>query len=266
MDNFRGSSEKGNGMQVRICDSGRALGDTAAEEAAAWVRRCLDERGEVTLVAATGASQFEFLDALAEARDIDWSRATFFHLDEYVGITASHPGSFRGYLRERIVDRLRPGRFVFVEGDAPDPEEECRRLGQALAEHTVDAAFIGIGENGHIAFNDPPADFETEEPFLVVKLDEACRRQQLGEGWFPTLEDVPREAITMSVRQILKARKIFCMVPDRRKAEAVRDCLEAEISPRKPCSILRTHPDTVLFLDRESASLLSGDRKGRQDI
>ncbi len=245
-------------MQVRIFDTKRELGAAAAEEAAAWVRRRLAERGTVTLIAATGASQFEFLDSLAELQDIEWSKATFFHLDEYVGLPSSHPASFRRYLQDRIVDRLQPGRFVFVEGDAPDPGRECRRLAGVLADYTVDAAFIGIGENGHIAFNDPPADFETEDPFLLVELDEACRRQQLGEGWFPTLEDVPRRAITMSVQQILKARKIFCIAPDRRKAEAVRNCLEAEISPEVPCSILRTHPDAVLFLDRESASLLTG--------
>ena len=144
-----------------------------------------------------------------------------------------------------------------MSGDAPDPVAECRRVGTLLAEKPIDVAFVGIGENGHLAFNDPPADFETEEPYLVLALDEACRRQQLGEGWFPRLEDVPARAISMSIRQILKSREILAVVPDRRKAVAVRDCLELPISPARPASVLRQHARTTLYLDRDSASLLS---------
>jgi glucosamine-6-phosphate deaminase len=181
----------------------------------------------------------------------------FFHLDEYVGLPDTHPASFRRYLRERIVERVHPGAFHFVEGDALDVAAECRRAGALLAAKPIDVAFVGIGENGHLAFNDPPADFETEEPYLVLALDDACRRQQLGEGWFERLEDVPARAISMSIRQILKSREILAVVPDRRKAAAVRDCLELPVSPTRPASALRRHPRTTLFLDRDSASLLS---------
>lgn len=247
-------------MDVRVFDSKTELGQAAADRAAEIIARAISERGEACLVAATGASQFEFLDALVQKRNVEWSKTTFFHLDEYVGLSDSHPASFRKYLRERIVERVSPGKFYFVEGERPDPEAECRRLGEIISRHTVDAAFVGIGENGHLAFNDPPADFETAEPFLVVELDEACRRQQVGEGWFGSLEEVPRRAISMSIGQILKARNILCVVPERRKAQAVRDCLEGEISPWHPASALRRHPATTIFLDTDSAALLNNDR------
>jgi glucosamine-6-phosphate deaminase len=245
-------------MRVEVYESKRELGRAAAASAAEVIRRAVGERGEARLVAATGASQFEFLDALASEPEIDWGRVTFFHLDEYVGLPDSHPASFRKYLRERIVERVRPRAFHFIEGDGPDPAAECRRLGALISADEIDAAFVGIGENGHLAFNDPPADFETEEPYLVVELDEDCRRQQVGEGWFASLGEVPRRAISMSIRQILKARRCICVAPDRRKAEAVRDCLELQISPLRPASALRLHEGATLYLDRESASLLKG--------
>ncbi len=243
-------------FEVRVLPDKQALGRAAAEHAAQWIRRRLDEVPTVHLIAATGASQFEFLEALAREPDVDWRRTVFFHLDEYVGLPETHPASFRRYLRERVEQPLRPGGFHYVCGDAPDPSQECERLGALIRAVTIDMAFIGIGENGHIAFNDPPADFEIPEPYIVVELDEACRRQQLGEGWFPALEAVPRRAISMSIQQILKSRRILCIVPDRRKAEAVRNTLEGDITPMVPASILRRHPDTLLLLDRESASLL----------
>jgi glucosamine-6-phosphate deaminase len=190
------------------------------------------------------------------APGIDWPRAVFFHLDEYVGLPEAHPASFRRYLKERIVDRVHPGAFHFIDGEAQDPGAECRRVGAVLARHPVDAAFVGIGENGHLAFNDPPADFETGEPYIVVTLDEACRRQQLGEGWFARLEDVPARAISMSIRQILKSREVLCIVPDARKARAVRDCLQGPVSRDHPASILQRHPRTTVFLDAASAALL----------
>jgi glucosamine-6-phosphate deaminase len=248
-------------MNVVIVDSVLKLAEAAADEAARIIRQALDDRGQAFLIAATGASQFQFLDALAQSRDIDWARTTFFHLDEYVGLPDTHRASFRRYLRERIVDRVHPGAFNFINGDNPDPEEECRRVGELISRQTVDAAFVGIGENGHLAFNDPPADFDTHEPYLVVELDEACRRQQVGEGWFDSLDQVPRRAISMSVQQILKASHILCVAPDRRKAQAVRDTLELEVSPLHPASILQQHPQATIFLDMESASLLkSSDR------
>jgi len=243
-------------MNVRVFDTKQALGSAAAEDAAALLQKAVARRGRVHVIAATGASQFEFLDALTARDGIDWAKIVFFHLDEYVGLPESHPASFRRYLKERIVARVHPGAFHFIAGDASDPEGERRRVGALLREHPIDVAFVGIGENGHLAFNDPPADFETEEPYLIVSLDEACRRQQLGEGWFASLDEVPRQAVSMSVRQILKSEAILAVVPDARKANAVRECLEDEVGPLHPASILREHPRTTLYLDRESASML----------
>jgi len=243
-------------MKTEIFENKLELGRTAADKATEIIKRSISERGTSYLIAATGASQFEFLDVLV-AKPIDWSKVVFFHLDEYVGLPANHPASFRCYLKERIINRVRPQAFHLIHGEAADPQAECRRLGQLIAEVIIDAAFVGIGENGHLAFNDPPADFLTEEPYIVVDLDEACRRQQVGEGWFKTIEEVPRQAISMSIRQIMKAQKVLCMVPDQRKAEAVKRTLESEVSPLRPASILQSHPNAYLYLDRESASLLS---------
>src|SRR6266850_3103271 len=244
-------------MNVAIFDSRLQLAEAAAAEAASIIRQAIAARGQACLIAATGSSQFEFLDALVRQPNIDWGQTTFFHLDEYVGLPEVHPASFRRYLRERIVDRVQPGAFHFVNGDALDPAAECSRIGELISHQLIDSAFVGIGENGHLAFNDPPADFETEEPYLVVELDEECRNQQVGEGWFNGLDEVPRQAISMSIRQILKARRVFCVVPERRKARAVRDCLELGISPMHPASILQQHPCTTIYLDKDSASLLS---------
>jgi glucosamine-6-phosphate deaminase len=249
-------------MWVEIHESKQEMAEAAAERAAEIIRGAIAERGEARVVAATGASQFEFLDELTKRPDLEWQRVVFFHLDEYVGLPETHPASFRKYLKERIDARVRPRAFHFIEGDAPDPRAECRRLAALISARPVDVAFVGIGENGHLAFNDPPADFETEEPYLIVDLDEACRRQQVGEGWFASVDEVPRQAVSMSVKQILKARRIVCVVPDARKARAVRDCLEAEVSPRRPASALRPHEGAFLYLDRESASLL-GDSTPR---
>ncbi len=245
-------------MRRTICETKTELGKRAAREGAELIRRALAERGGANIIVATGASQFEMLESLTQEPDIDWSRVTGFHLDEYVGLPITHDASFRAYLWQRFVSKLPlpPKAFHFLDAER-EPETECARVGAILQEHPIDVAFIGIGENGHIAFNDPPADFETEKPYLVVELDEACRRQQLGEGWFPTLEDVPKQAISMSVRQILKSAAIICTVPDERKAAAVRGAVEGGISPALPASILRTHPDCRLFLDQPAASLLS---------
>lgn len=243
-------------MDIRVFDTKQELGRAAAERAKAAIGEAIARAGEARVIAATGASQFEFLDALTTSGGVDWGRVEMFHLDEYVGLPDTHPASFRRYLRERIVQRVHPRAFHYLAGDAEDPAAECRRVGALLGRSPIDAAFVGIGENGHLAFNDPPADFETEEPYLVVDLDEACRRQQLGEGWFPGLADVPRRAISMSIRQILKAREILCVVPDARKAKAVAECLEGAVSPLHPSSILQTHPKTTVYLDRDSASLL----------
>ena len=244
-------------MQVNIFDSRHELATAAATKAAQIIRQAIADRGHAYIIAATGASQFEFLSALTQVPDIDWKDTAFFHLDEYVGLPETHPASFRRYLRERIVDQIQPGKFHFIKGDAPDPEAECQRVGKLIAESPIDVAFVGIGENGHLAFNDPPADFETQSPYLVVSLDETCRQQQVGEGWFASIVEVPEQAISMSIQQIMKSTHILCVVPDQRKAKAVRDCLESEVSPKHPASILQRHEHTSIFLDQESASLLT---------
>lgn len=242
-------------MESKIYDSKHAMGAAAAACAADALRAALAARGEARVILATGASQFEMLDALVQ-EDVDWSRVTCFHLDEYVGLPESHAASFRRYLRERFVDRVgEVAAFHFISGEG-DAQAECERVGTLIAEGPIDVACVGIGENGHLAFNDPPADFETEVPYIVVDLDEACRRQQLGEGWFPTLDDVPRQAISMTCRQIMKARTIVCTVPDARKAEAVRGTLEEPVSNRVPATILREHAACTLFLDAAAASRL----------
>jgi glucosamine-6-phosphate deaminase len=252
-------------MNIRIFDSKQALGEAAAADAAAMLRDAIAARGRGVIVAATGASQFEFLDALGRMPGLDWPRVTGFHLDEYIGLPPTHPASFRGYLKQRLVDRVHPGAFHYIDGEAADPAAECRRVGALLSAEQVDAAFVGIGENGHLAFNDPPADFDTRDPYLVVQLDERCRRQQLGEGWFPRLEDVPSQAISMSIHQILLARRIVCVVPDARKAEAVRSSVEGAVSPGCPASALRQHPHVTLYLDRDSSSLLDPATIRRHD-
>lgn len=244
-------------MEVRVYDTKAAMAAEAGRHAGTALRDAIARSGHAHVIAATGASQFEFLDALVKEPGIEWARTIFFHLDEYVGLPATHPASFRRYLKERIVDRVHPGAFHFIDGDAPDPEAECRRVGDLIAQHPIDVAFVGIGENGHLAFNDPPADFETRRPYLVVQLDAACRRQQLGEGWFASIEDVPERAISMSISQIVKSGQIVCVVPDARKAQAVRDCLEGEVSPSHPASVLQRHPRTTVFLDADSAALLA---------
>ncbi|MBL4919008.1 glucosamine-6-phosphate deaminase [Szabonella alba] len=245
-------------MQIQIHPDKAALGRAAADEGAAALREALAARGRAVVILATGASQFDMLENLV-ASGLDWSRISIFHLDEYVGLPVTHPASFRKYLRERVLARLPvpPAGFHAIDGDAADTGAEIARLNALIAAETVDVCFAGIGENGHLAFNDPPADFDTTVPFLRVRLDDACRRQQMGEGWFPTLDDVPAEAISMSIREILRARRLVLSVPDTRKAEAVRATVEAAVSPEIPASIIRNHPACSLHLDRASAALLA---------
>ncbi|MCI0336147.1 MAG: glucosamine-6-phosphate deaminase [Acidobacteria bacterium] len=245
-------------MILKVFTDKIQLSEAAASKAAGAIQRAIAERGNARIIAATGASQFEFLKALIQRRYVDWKRVEMFHLDEYVGLPASHPASFRQYLLERFIKPAGIEKYHLLDGEA-DPIEVCRSAGELLAAAPIDIAFVGIGENGHLAFNDPPADFMTEEPYIVVTLDEACRQQQVGEGWFATLDEVPKQAISMTVKQILKAREIICIVPDARKAQAVKDCFENEISPQFPASILRMHDNTTVYLDAESASLLRAD-------
>ena len=243
-------------MHIRLFDDPTSLGRAAAASAAELIADAVAARGRARIIAATGASQFQFLDALVARRDLPWADVELFHLDEYLGMPPTHRASFRRYLQERLIGPTGIENVHLLDGEQ-DPELVCQTIGRALNEAPIDVAFVGIGENGHLAFNDPPADFETREPYLVVSLDEACRRQQLGEGWFPTLADVPSRAISMSVQQILEARQILCIVPDLRKAEAVRASVEGPVTPKVPASILQTHPAVTLYLDRASASLLS---------
>lgn len=243
-------------MKIIVQPDGPSLGAAAAAQAAAAIARAVSARDRARVIAATGASQFAFLEALTRTPGIPWDRVELFHLDEYVGLADTHPASFRRYLRERLVGPAGIREFHALDGLA-DPEAVCREVGARLTAAPVDVAFVGIGENGHLAFNDPPADFETRAPYLVVTLDDACRRQQVGEGWFPDLAAVPSRAISMSCHQILQAREIVCVVPDERKAEAVRATCEEPISPRVPASILRTHAHVTLYLDPASSSLLA---------
>lgn len=243
-------------MKVRIFDDKRSLSQAAADQAALAVSSAIQERGLARIIVATGASQLEFLEALTGAKNIDWQKVEMFHLDEYIGLPLTHPASFRKYLSDRLIKKVGITRCHLLDGNA-DPEGAVRSVGQALQSSPIDVAFVGIGENGHLAFNDPPANFETEEPYLIVELDEPCRRQQVGEGWFTDISEVPQRAISMSVRQILKAKEIICVVPDARKAQAVKLCLEGEVGPMAPASILRTHPRTTVFLDTDSAASLS---------
>jgi len=245
-------------LKIQIGSTKVETGHLAAKKAVEILRKALVSKPKVRFIAATGASQFEFLDFLCKSEGIGWNRTEMFHLDEYVGLPITHAASFRKYLTERLVEKVNPGVLNFIKGDAPDPVAECIRINELIASKPIDVAFIGIGENGHIAFNDPPADFETEHPFIVVDLDEKCRMQQVGEGWFKSIEEVPKQAISMSVKQILKAEVIICICPEKRKAEAVRDCISknAPITPLHPASILKQHENTYVFLDTESASLL----------
>jgi glucosamine-6-phosphate deaminase len=247
---------------VRVFPDKKALSSASAEQAAGAIRHAILANGHARIIAATGASQLDFLDVLTRADGIDWSRVEMFHLDEYVGLPVSHPASFRKYLTENLIRRVALKNYHMLDGEG-DVREVIRKVGEAIASGPIDVAFAGIGENGHLAFNDPPADFETSAPYLLVKLDEACRMQQVGEGWFGGLGEVPIEAISMSVRQILAAREIIAVVPDARKAAAVKKCFEGEISPMAPASILRSHEAATIYLDRDSAGLLSAPTLAR---
>jgi len=244
-------------MEKFIYKTKQEMAAAAAAAAAQAINKAIKGKRRANIILATGTSQLDILKNLAKVKAVDWSKVTMFHLDEYIAMKADHPASFRKFLKERFVDMVPDLKKVhFVNGDAGDPEQECQKVGSLIAEHPIDAAMVGIGENGHLAFNDPPADFDTEEPYLVVELDEKCRRQQLGEGWFETLEQVPRQAISMSIRQIMKSACLIVTVPDERKAEAVKNALEGKVTPMCPASILQRHSNCKIFLDAEAASLL----------
>ncbi|WP_425235459.1 glucosamine-6-phosphate deaminase [Ulvibacterium sp.] len=244
-------------LQVAVYGDPTEMGEAAADFVKSKLHEAIQQRGEANLILATGASQFSFLKALRQ-KTIDWKKITVFHLDEYKGISDQHPASFRKYLRERILDAVVPKKIHFLNGDVPNLEKEMDNYTRALEQHPIDIACIGIGENGHIAFNDPPvADFNDPKWVKLVSLDEDCRKQQLGEGWFPTLDDVPEQALTLTVPAIMRCKAISCVVPDERKAVAIHNTLYGEIGTKCPATILRTHSDTQLFLDTKSASRLA---------
>ncbi len=243
-------------MKIVVASDRAGLGSYVAAQAANELRRCLEQQESCNLVVATGSSQFEVLDNLVRQPGIAWNRVCGFHLDEYLGIEKSHPASFCGYLAARFVDKVPIKSFTYLDGTLP-PDALKQRACQALEKQQIDLLLCGIGENGHLAFNDPPADFETQQAYLIVDLDEACRKQQVGEGWFDSLDLVPTQAISMSIAQILSAKVILCSVPDRRKAEAVRATVEDPISPAVPASALRNHAYVTLVLDTASSCLLA---------
>ncbi len=244
-------------LKTIIHKTRKESGAAAAAVGAKLIREAIRQKGKANIIVATGASQFEMLDSLVRQPGIDWTRVTAFHLDEYVGIPITHLASFRKYLWERFVSRLPLplAGFHYLNGEG-DPRKECKRVGEIIKKHPIDVCFCGIGENGHLAFNDPPADFKTTSPYLVVHLDEACRRQQMGEGWFKTLKQVPLQAISMSIVQIMKSKAVICTVPDTRKAQAVKDCVTGKVTPVHPASVLQRHKSARCFLDEASASLL----------
>lgn len=243
-------------MHIIVSKNASTLGAAAGKKAADFIRIALREKGTANIILATGTSQFETLLQLIREPDIDWRHVNMFHLDEYLGISDTHPASFRKYLKERFIANVPITNYYLVNGEV-DGDTECERLSGLILKNPIDVALVGIGENGHLAFNDPPADFETEKPYIVVDLDEMCRSQQLGEGWFKSIEEVPRQAISMSVKQIMKSKHIICSVPDERKANAVKNSVEQKVSDMFPASILQRHGDCYLYLDKASASKLS---------
>jgi glucosamine-6-phosphate deaminase len=246
-------------MQIIVLNEQKALGQLASKLATQLIKKAITANGKANIILATGTSQLETLAQLVREKDIEWGKVVMFHLDEYIGLPESSPASFRKYLKERFLDKLPALKAVhLINGEAP-AEEECERLKNIITDNPIDVAFVGIGENGHLAFNDPPADFNTEEPYIIVDLDEQCRNQQLHEGWFESIESVPKSAISMSVKQIFKSKHIICSVPGNRKAKAVKSCLEGMVNNQYPASILQLHQSCTCFLDNHSSVLLSTD-------
>jgi glucosamine-6-phosphate deaminase len=230
------------------------LGKAAGIQAAQLIRTAIKTNGAANIILATGTSQFETLAQLVN-EDIDWSKVIMFHLDEYIGLPITHPASFRKYLLERFISKVSLKEAYLINSET-DPQQECVRLSEHILQNHIDVALVGIGENSHLAFNDPPADFATEQPYIIVELDEVCRAQQMNEGWFKSIDDVPQKAISMSVKQIMRSRNIICSVPDKRKATAVKNCLEHSITNLYPASILQSHNNCIIYLDKDSASWL----------
>ena len=239
-------------MEIRICKNSESLGKSAAKYVAQEIRDCIKEKGSARIALSTGASQFDTIKALVEEPDIRWDLVEMFHLDEYVDLPEEHIASFRKYLKERFVDKIGTLKAVhFVDGTP-----ECiTKLTEEIRKEPIDIGLIGIGENAHIAFNDPPADFDTKEAYIVVDLNERCKQQQMGEGWFTTIDDVPKQAVSMTAYQIMLCKKIVSCVPYAVKAEAIKNTLKAkEVTNMIPATLLKNHPDIILYLDEDSAS------------
>jgi glucosamine-6-phosphate deaminase len=245
-------------LNVIISENAHALGQLAGRKAAECINSAIASKGQANVILATGASQFETLRTLTE-QNIDWSKVVMFHLDEYIGIAETAPASFRKYLKERFLEKVGELMAVYLISGEGNGVAECKRLSAVIREHPIDLALVGIGENGHLAFNDPPADFETDEPYIIVDLNDECRQQQMNEGWFASLDEVPRQAISMSIKQICDSKQIICSVPDKRKAQAVKNSLESAVTNEIPASILQLHPECAFYLDRASASLLENN-------
>ena len=244
-------------MNIKVFNDAQELGKAAGSVAAQLIREAISNNGFANIILATGTSQFETLNQLILEKDIDWSKVVMFHLDEYIGLSVTHPASFRKYLQERFLSKVPALKAAYLINGETDAEAECERLNNLISKYLIDIAFVGIGENGHLAFNDPPANFETSEPYIIVELDEACRRQQLGEGWFESIKEVPLRAISMSVKHVMKSKNIICSIPGSRKAVAVKNSVEQPVSPFYPSSILQRHQHCMLYLDKNSSSLLS---------
>ena len=246
-------------MQVIATNDQNELGKAAATAAAELIVNAIEQKGIANIILATGLSQFETLNHLVKNKNIDWAKVVMFHLDEYIGLPDSSPASFRRYLKERFLEKVPPLRAFYLINGETDPQQECERVGAIIKENPIDVALVGVGENGHLAFNDPPADFDTEDPYIIVSLDEQCRKQQYAEGWFKSAADVPERAISMSIKQIFKSQHIICSVPESRKAKAVKDCLEQPVNKLFPASILQLHEHCTYYLDKHSSALLSAE-------
>jgi glucosamine-6-phosphate deaminase len=244
--------------QVHIYPQQRAMADAAAETATRLIRSAVEKTGMARVVAATGNSQMAFIESLVKHSEVPWPQVEIFHMDEYVGMSATHPASFRLWIKTRIAEKVPASQVHYLQGDSDDLGSEIERYTRLMMAGPIDVAFVGFGENGHIAFNDPPvADFNDPAVIKVVELDLACRLQQKGEGHFPTLQDVPLQALTLTCPALFRAAAWVSCVPELRKAKAVRDALEGPISAQCPASLVRKHSNAHVFLDSESASLLS---------
>ncbi len=243
-------------MKFQVFKTKKEASLAAAKRAAKIINQATKSKGQANLIVATGKSQLDLLNFLVKDKSVDWSKVELFHLDEYLGLSENHKASFRKYLKERLINKVHPGKVHLINGTAKSAQKECQRLNKIISKKKIDLVFLGIGENGHLAFNDPPADFQTEKPFAVVKLSDTNRKQQLKEKWFTKLSAVPKQAISMSIKQIIKSEQMILLAFGKRKAQIVQECLAGQVTPFCPASILKRHPKALVYLDQEADSLL----------